>query len=179
MGLAWLRGPCTTYAVMKELSTSGSSYYRSRAGTAYSVVKRLIGFGLLAIEGDQITVTPAGERALQAWVGPAVPPYDVAHSADLIRLRFFYLGVLEPEDRVRFVDKSLVSLREFLSRTEELIRANEEIGDYYGALATVSLVLETQARIQWLELVRKWVVDPLPTDWAETLIAATRELRNA
>ena len=164
LGLAWLRGPRTTYAIMKELATSGSTYYKSRAGTAYSVVERLIRFQLIEYSSDSgsggeklIQVTEEGRAALEKWLTPPIPISDVAHSADFIRLRFFFIGVLEPKQRLAFIDDSLASLRSHLVRCEALIPANEELGDYFGTLATLSIILETKARIQWLEIVRDQV----------------------
>ncbi len=173
LGMTWLRAPCTIYAVMKELSTSASTYHKSRAGTAYLTSKRLLEMRLIEkIENDLVQLTPAGEKTLRDWTGPDVPMIDVAHSADLLRLRFFFIGILPPEQRLEFVDKSLASLRLFLERGKGLISQNEEIGDYYGALATVCLVLETKARIQWLEIVREWVANPMSenANWSETIL---------
>lgn len=179
LGLAWLRGPCTTYAIMKELSASASSFHKSRAGTAYSVSKRLLKFGLLEAtsNGDQIQISPAGVVALQGWMAVPVPQRDIAHSADLLRLRFFFLGVIDQPSRMRFIDSSIDGLQQFLRRCEELVPANEAIGDYFGVLATLSTILETQARIEWLRIVRKWVENPMAEDqsWSEIALKATRK----
>lgn len=176
LGLAWLRGPCTIYALMKELSLSVSSFHKSRAGTAYSVAHRLIGFGLLRLSGadeGQVEITKEGVAALRDWVAPPVPMADVAHSADLLRLRCFFLGTLTPEERHEFIQESLTSLREFLAQCEDLITENEKIGDYFGALATLSSVLETRARIQWLECIQPLMEAAPPAgEWRETLLAA-------
>ncbi len=176
LGLAWLRGPCTIYAIMKELSFSASSYHKSRAGTAYSVAKRLLGFGLLeTAEGDTVRVTQAGVEALREWLAPPVPAADVAHSADLLRLRFFFLGAAEPERRLAFIDDAIQGLEAFLVKCEDLLPANEALGDYFGVLATLSSILETRARIQWLKLVRAYVLEPIPDGkWAETVLAVSR-----
>ncbi|CAN1530665.1 hypothetical protein MCEMSE15_01383 [Fimbriimonadaceae bacterium] len=170
LGLAWLRGPCTTYAIMKELSTSGSTYYKSRAGTAYSVSKRLQNFGLLAESGEgAIQITEAGIAAIQAWLAPPIPLPDIAHSADLIRLRFFFVGIVPLADRLAFIDSSIDGLTEFLTKCKSLLKENEDIGDYFGVLATMSTVLETNARITWLQIVRDLVENPMAPDapWAE------------
>lgn len=176
LGLAWLRGPCTTYAIMKELSLSESSFHRSRAGTAYSVSKRLLAAGFLARDtskSEQVVITESGVQALTAWVAPPVPLGDIAHSADMIRLRFFFLGALEPAQRLVFIDTALEGLQEFLARCESLLQANQDIGDYFGFLATVSSVYETRARISWLRFVRTWVEKPLgpEEDWTTLLRA--------
>ena len=167
LGFAWLRGPCSIYAIMKEISSSESSYYKSRAGTAYSVANRMIGFELLeSVQNPEkdddkwIQITALGVAALQDWVTPPIPLPDIFHSADLLRLRFFFLGVIEKEKRLDFIDDSIKGLQVFLNRCEQLIPKNEAIGDYFGVLATVSTILETRARIEWLNMVREWVANP-------------------
>ena len=156
LGFAWLRGPCSIYAIMKEISSSESSYYKSRAGTAYSVANRMIGFELLESvqnpdKDDEkwIQITDGGVSALQSWLTPPIPLSDIFHSADLVRLRFFFLGVVDKEKRIAFIDDSINGLQEFLVRCENLIPKNEALGDYFGVLATVSTILETRARIEW------------------------------
>jgi len=179
LGFAWLRGPCTTYAIMKELSHSESTYHKSRAGTAYSVSRRLIEHGFLEhapptdSEGDAlIQISSKGTAELQEWMKPPLPLGDIAHSADLIRLRFFFLGVVDQQQRLDFIDNSIEGLQIFLKRCEALIPANEELGDYFGALATVSTILETKARIEWLNIVRHWVQNPMSENenWSDTIL---------
>ena len=179
LGLAWLRGPCTIYAIMKELSLSASSFHKSRAGTAYSVAKRLLKTNHLeksdptdsSSEGD-VQVSESGVAALKHWLTAPLPMADIAHSADLIRLRFFFLGAVEKNERVAFIDKSIEGLQEFLSRCESLLPDNEAIGDYFGVLATMSSIFETRARIEWLKLVREFVVNPLPENasWTDEVL---------
>jgi len=176
LGLTWLRGPCTIYSVMKELSLSASSYHKGRAGAAYSVSKRLIEFGYLTqSESDLVSVTESGEAQLREWLSAPVPMADIAHSADLIRLRFFFLEVVDLDQRVTFIDNSILGLQEFLKTCEGLMPKNEEIGDYYGVLATLSTIYETRARIEWLRAVRKWVLNP-PGDGESWSAAVLGEL---
>ena len=172
LGIAYLRGPCSIYTLYKELSTSASTYHESRAGTAYSVTKRLLKFGHLEpAEGDTVRISESGLQALRDWIGPPIPMRDVAHTVDLLRLRFFFLGALAPEDRLLFIDSSIEALEAFERRALELISKNEELGDYFGSLATVSLVLETRARISWLRLVRGWAEEPLASNNILTALA--------
>ncbi|MBX7133161.1 MAG: hypothetical protein K1X67_10840 [Fimbriimonadaceae bacterium] len=178
LGYAWLRGPCTTYAIMKELSQSESTYHQSRAGTAYSIARRLVGFGLLdQDESGSVTISSAGLAELQAWLTPPIPREDVAHSADLLRLRFFFLGAVDQATRLAFIDAAIEDLHAFLKRCRDLLPKNEALGDYYGVLATTSTLLETKARIHWLQLVRNLVVDPLPDEnWSAELLGRFPEL---
>jgi DNA-binding PadR family transcriptional regulator len=178
LGIAWLRGPCTTYVIMRELGTSESTYHKSRAGTAYSVTKRLLEFGLLINpeneerDENRVQISESGIEALQQWMTPPIPLEDVAHSVDLLRTRFFFLGALTPETRIQFIDNALASLRIFAAKCEELLKANEDLGEYFGVLATLGVVMETRARIEWLTIVRKFVAQPMPqgSDWAKTMI---------
>ncbi len=180
IGLAWLRGPCTIYMIMKELSLSASSFHKSRAGTAYSVSNRLLKAGHLARhkEGqEEIVVTEKGILSLQEWLSPPIDQKDISHSADLLRLRFFFLGVVDQEKRLAFIDQSIQGLKEFLAQCEALVPQNEEIGDYFGVLATLSTILETKARIQWLTLVREYVLHPIEDGipWTETVLKRLTE----
>ncbi len=182
LGLTWLRGPCTIYSVMKELSLSASSFHKGRAGAAYSVSKRLIEFGYLAQgELDLVRVTDSGVLQLREWLEAPVPMADIAHSADLIRLRFFFLEVVDLDQRVRFIDECIAGLQEFLKTCEGLVPKNEEIGDYYGVLATLSTIYETRARIEWLQVVRGWVLNP-PGEgesWSAAVLKSCDTVKNS
>lgn len=177
LGIASLRGPCTTYVLMKELGLAESSFYRSRAGTTYSVVKRLLDFGLLehALGLDKpeklVQISQEGITALQDWMTPPIMMSDFAHTADLVRTRFYFLGALDPDSRLKFIDHSIERLNALLQRCEELGPLNEEVGDYFGVLANLGAILETRARIQWLKIVRDHVLEPMPpgTDWAKKM----------
>jgi DNA-binding PadR family transcriptional regulator len=176
LGLVWLRQPCSIYAVMKELSTSASSFYKSRAGTTYAVAKRLIEFGLISQNDQVVTITESGIEALQNWLTPPIPHGDIAHSADLVRLRFFFLGVIPPAQRVAFVDDSIAGLRIFLKQCERLVLENEAIGDYFGVLATLSTILETKARIEWLAMVRCLIENSTgDQDWQDLVMSSVKK----
>lgn len=117
-------------------------------------------------------ITEKGIEALQGWLTPPIDQKDITHSADLLRLRFFFLGVIDQEKRLAFIDQSIEGLEKFLSECEALVPQNEAIGDYFGVLATLSTVLETKARIQWLTLVRDYVLHPIAEgeSWSETVM---------
>jgi DNA-binding PadR family transcriptional regulator len=183
LGMVSLRQPCTVYEVMRELEDSESSFHRSRAGSAYSVANRLIkdGYLRLAKEGStsgrrEIVLSESGRERLQDWLAPPVPVADVAFTVDLIRLRCFFLGALPSGVRRQFVDESIQRLKEFGERCEALVRANQDIGDYFGVLAASATVLETEARLQWLRAIMD-LVDAEPGDqsgWADAVLARLR-----
>ncbi|ARU41351.1 hypothetical protein CCB80_09470 [Armatimonadetes bacterium Uphvl-Ar1] len=173
LGIFWTSGPCTTYCVMKGLSRATSTFYQSRAGTTYSVTKRLMGMGYLEGE-DELSVTDLGAKVLREWVATPVPPQDVAFSSDLIRLRFYFLGLLTVEERLAYIDNCLREVREFLVVCDGLLDKCEAINDQFGVMASASAVLENRARIQWLELAREWLAlgEDLERPWAETVRSA-------
>ncbi len=162
---------------------SASSFHKSRAGTAYSVANRLIGFKLLETKVDEdgaaegpVQITDAGIEALQSWFDLPIPSVDVAHSADLLRLRFFFIGIVEKKHRLAFIDSAVAELQDLLEKCRHLVSENQRIGDYFGALATLSAVLETEARINWLRIVREWVQNPLSpeVDWSAAILQHTK-----
>jgi len=170
LGLCHENGPCSTYMLMKLMSLSGSSFYKSRAGTAYSVTKRLVTGGFFEqvpqdVGDPHIKITEKGIQALREWVTPPISAQDIAHSADLIRLRFYFISVVDAEARIAFIDDCLAGLKERLGFVEERMRLNAGDGHYFATLAGLSSLMETRARIEWLEHVRKWVVNP-PEDQA-------------
>ncbi len=177
LGLLWLRGPCTIYSIMKELSLSASSYHSNRAGTTYSVANRLLSQGLMASDGENVQITEKGLETLQEWLEAPIPMSDIAHSSDMIRLRFFFLGAVDVPAREALIDSAVDGLKQFLKRCEELVHENEAIGDYFGVLATLSTILETRARIEWLNLVREMVEGPKDANWATDALARLSKAR--
>lgn len=177
LGLSNENGPCSTYQLMKMMSMSGSTYYKSRAGTAYSVTKRLVGAGYFEQvpqeSGDpHIKITEKGIQALREWVTPPISPHDIAHSADLIRLRFYFISVVDQQARLSFIEDSLNGLKARIKDVENTMRLNAADGHYFATLATLSSIMETRARIEWLEHVRNFVADPT-TDksaWVEMIL---------
>ncbi|HWD38451.1 MAG TPA: PadR family transcriptional regulator, partial [Fimbriimonas sp.] len=130
LGIFCNLGPCTTYAVMRELAASPSTYYRKRAGSIYPTVQRLLKQGLIEEVSEagprqdtQIKVGEAGVAHLREWLSFPISMAEVAHTVDLIRLRFFFLAALSAEERIRFVEEALVLTREHLRKTEEVTEA--------------------------------------------------------
>ena len=177
LGLSHENGPGSTYQLMKMMSMSGSTFYKSRAGTAYSVTKRLVSGGyfeqVLQETGEpHIRITAKGIEALREWVTPPISPQDIAHSADLIRLRFYFLNVVDADARVAFIDDSIRGLEARMEFVQSNMRLNAADGHYFSTLAGLSSLMETKARIEWLRHARHLVTDP-PEDkakWVEMIL---------
>lgn len=170
LGLAWLRGPRKPYAIMKELSLSPSSHHRSRAGATYSVVKRLVGFGLL-VQDELVRVTPAGEEALRQWLCEPIPEADLNHTLDPVRLRTYFLGKIEAGERLAFVETTLAALDEVERAWAGAMDAHEALGEYFGVLGAAGAVLEVRARRAWLEIYREFLLNPVESGWARSVRA--------
>lgn len=170
LGLAWLRGPRKPYAIMRELSLSPSSHHRSRAGATYSVVKRLVGFGLLE-QDELVQVTPAGEAALREWLCEPIPEADLTHTLDPVRLRTYFLGKIDAKERLAFVETTLAALSEVERSWSGAMDAHEAMGEYFGVLGAAGALLEVRARRAWLEIYREFLLNPAESDWARTVRA--------
>ena len=160
---------------MKELAVSASSYHKSRAGTTYSIVNRLLANGLLQRNSANlhlIEITPTGTHELLKWLAPPLPAADISHSADLLRLRCFFLGALPAEQRKIFLAEAHTALHAFLAEAEELLSQSQARNDYFCLLAITNVVMETQSRLRWLKLVTELLENPLPEDicWKEAIL---------
>lgn len=160
LAIIWRDGPCTTYVVMRDLASSPSTFYRNRASSTYRVAQRLTDLGLVeqvdedvGSRGERlIQVTPDGLEALRSWLSPPIPRVEIAHTIDLVRLRMFFLKALPPEERLRFVDDAIAFLRELEAANEERV---EKPTDPFQEMGSLGTLLETRARIEWLERVRE------------------------
>ncbi len=160
LGIVWKRGPCTIYAVTKELSDSTSAFYKERASTVYPVADRLLSQGLIehrsaagTRQERSVAITESGIEAVEQWLLQPIKIQDSSHTVDLIRLRVFYLGTLSPDDRKQFLETALESLHEHLENCKKMIENYQSLGDTFSVLATQGVVYETLARIQWLDAI--------------------------
>jgi hypothetical protein len=138
---------------MMEMSSSTSTFFKKRASTTYPLVERLIKAGYLA-QSDDIA-TERGVSALRAWLSDPLEFGEVAHTVDFVRLRTFYLGATETEDRELFLNSALKQLAAHESSCQDAIARYTKMGDEFSALATEGVLFETRARIAWLTASRK------------------------
>ena len=161
MGVLWKRGPCTAYAVIREFAESRSAFYRSGAGSIYPLLSRLRGAGLVQAapgSGERetlYTLSASGVEKLREWFRVDAVDPDFTCAADPIRSRAYFLAVLDPAERLRFVTDSLRGLRALLSQCESDVDAYRVAGDEFSAMAMEGSVEETKARIRWLQRFRR------------------------
>lgn len=151
-------GSATPYAVRRELRESPSSHWSASAGAVYPLVRRLEGARLIAADkapldsrgGRSYSLTPAGKRALRAWLvsgGPAgLPP-------DPLRTRVAFLGMLAPREARAFVTAALDHVRrEQAALTSFAAASRGNCLDYFVARGAV---LALRARAAWLREVQR------------------------
>ncbi|HEX7832043.1 MAG TPA: PadR family transcriptional regulator [Thermoanaerobaculia bacterium] len=159
LGVVWHRGPCTAYTVRREFAISSSSHWSSSAGSIYPVLARLESLGL--IEGEEATwgagtkkhyrATDSGVATLKEWIGPPIEEWAAASTFDPIRTRTYFLGVLTPAGRRRFVAEAEKMTREELAR----VRSNVQSEDRWDQLASRGVICELEGRLRWLAIVTK------------------------
>lgn len=160
LGLIWQLGPCSPYEMRRHMQMSPSTQWSASAGAIYPLVTRLQRRGLLlskaAKDGKrrrrEYSVTPAGLRALRAWVAPPLPPEAVTVSHDPLRSRARFLAVLTPEQRRAWVKAAKAALDEVERRVlqwDQSVRA--EVPDRAPvSTMTRSGLLDVAARRTWV-----------------------------
>ena len=164
LGVVWLRGPCTAYAVRREFASSETPQWSASAGSIYPVLDRLENLGAVRAESaawgqgsrKQYQITSSGLETLRAWIGPPFNPGAAAPTFDPLRTRMFFLEALPPSKRIRYVDAAMEATREVLQelKTNQAAKAADEM----DALASSGTVFQLEARIAWLRRVRRAIV---------------------
>lgn len=163
LGVVWLRGPCTAYAVRREFASSETPHWSASAGSIYPVLDRLETLGAVTAESGawgqgrrkHYQITPSGLESLRAWIGPPLAAGAAAPTFDPIRTRMFFLEALPPSKRLRYIDEAIEATRQALDGLEKS-RA-EKPADDMDALASLGTIFQLQARVAWLRRVRRAV----------------------
>lgn len=160
LGIVLKRGPCVAHAVVAEFQGSSTFAYRSGAGAVYPLLKRLVGFGLLGLEGRHYSLTEAGAEALRNWLRPPLDASALSTNLDLIRSRAYFLKLLPPAEVAAFIDYARDNLVEVLEECRATTERYRTAGDRFSEWAMRGAELETEARIAWLTEMRAALVEP-------------------
>ena len=163
LGIIYKRQPCTAYRVRSELKLAPSSHWRASAGSVYPLLARLKADGLVASTTDKndgrgrklLKVTAHGRQSLKAWIIAGVDQDLISSVTDPIRSRTFFLNVLSAPKRQEYLDRLIALMESYLSETKDHLEQKKKTGeliDYLGSLGAVTL---TEARLDWLRVVRK------------------------
>jgi DNA-binding PadR family transcriptional regulator len=166
LGLVWQHGPCTAYAVRRLLLDSPSAQWSGSAGAIYPLLERLTKRGLVArplVRGDarrrrELTVTPEGRRELKRWIGPPLGGGAITVTADPLRSRARFLGLLTPRERAVWLEAASEALEEVMAVVRrwdsQYGETDTSAGGRYLKLLTRHAELETAARKAWLREIR-------------------------
>jgi DNA-binding PadR family transcriptional regulator len=134
LGLLSLEGPATPYAIRKAFLQSPNPQWSGSAGTIYPLIERLLRRKLIRSKlflagkrrGHQISVTPAGSRALRLWLSLPIPEWVAGVPPDPLRTRVRFLGVISRNQRRAFLQNAH-------QRTQAHLRAVEADCEQKGA----------------------------------------------
>ena len=165
LGVVWRDGPCTAYAVRRELAGSSTPRWSASAGSIYPVLQRLEAVGLVAatarswgVRGKrEFAATTAGRDRLRSWVPEVGAPEAGGPAYDPIRTRVCFLAALTAVERRRFLSDAERSTRASLAQLRrELRQAGARIqADDFEGLSRLGSIGELEARLRWLGQVRR------------------------
>lgn len=126
LALVSVDGPATPYAIRKVFLRSPSPQWSGSAGTIYPLIERLLRRKLIRSKvcltgkrrGHQISLTPAGSRALKNWLAVPIPEWVAGVPPDPLRTRIRFLGAINRKQQRAF-------LRDAHRRTQAHLRAVE------------------------------------------------------
>jgi len=156
LGLVWRDGPCTPYAVRRELRGSPNPHWGHSAGSIYPVFRRLEKASLISAEphatgarkGFHYRVTAAGRRALRRWLGPPVSELSAALPPDPLRTRMAFLGVLEKTEQLAFLDSARSRIEEQLERVDPY--RTRFAHDPHARLVSDGAAATIRTRLDWI-----------------------------
>jgi len=156
--MIWKLQPCTAYAVRKLIAGSPVQRLSDSAGSIYPTIERLLARRLVkAIDKKKgarpfklLSVTPAGKKALQAWLFKLDPRQTFPE--DPIRTRILILDLLDDRKKKEWlgaVKKLLVEQQKIFEEFEQNLSPKDKCYD----LAHLNSRLLIEARIKWLNLI--------------------------
>ena len=162
LALIGSNGPSTPYAIRQEFLNSLSPQWSGSAGAIYPLVQRMERQKLVRStkhstgrrEGQLLSLTPAGTRAVQAWLRPDWPDWVVGVPPDPLRTRIDFLGMLPTRVGRKFLQAAASGVEQQLSKIQhDMKRRKLNRGfDYWTARGAV---LSMQARLRWLKEIAK------------------------
>jgi DNA-binding PadR family transcriptional regulator len=163
LGLVRKHEPCTAYLVRRELKAAPSSHWQASAGSVYPLLARLEGEGLLVTKSDKadgrgrklLGITQQGRAKLKKWLVAGASPEPISSLTDPIRSRTFFLDVLSTTERATYLDKLVVEMELYLSKTKDHLSNMSQSDDSFAYLGALGAVRLTEARLEWLHQVRR------------------------
>jgi PadR family transcriptional regulator PadR len=158
--------PRTGYDILSTFE-AGTYRWSASAGSIYPVLKRLEKQEIVTSQLEMVhearprkvyTLLPAGEELLDAWLRQAPRLADVIEDYDIALYKFVFA-----ESRLSRTEVlAWLDIYESITRSSDMVQqvmndASRESGamSLHQQLAVESIVLETKARLAWIELARQ------------------------
>lgn len=114
LGLLMIRAR-TLYEINKILETRVALFYSASFGSISSAISKLLEKGWISLDAQveqgrnkkRYAITPAGAAAFAEWLNSAIPAEKVKDHA---LTRLFFLGFLEPQERVAVIGRHIERL---------------------------------------------------------------------
>jgi DNA-binding PadR family transcriptional regulator len=150
--------PITAYQIGKTFEGSPVHTLNTSKGKLYPLIHRLHGRGLLCaqdVAGDQrgtqrFVCTSLGEQALKRWVLTLRPEHELLH--DPLRKKLQGFELLSTTEQQEWLERAR---KQLLRKLEEVEQWPVEVEGMFGDLVQESAKVALQARIEWLDTVRK------------------------
>ena len=163
LGVVQKQQPCTAYRVRSELKKAPSSHWQASAGSVYPLLERLKDEGLIATTVDEedgrgrklLKITRKGRKALTSWVSAGADMSHISSVTDPVRSRMFFLEALPVPKRREYVHELIVLMESYLADTKAHLGQESKAEDLYDYLGSLGAVKITEARLDWLRIVRK------------------------
>ena len=157
LALIWADGPSTPYALRQVFLKSPSPQWSGSAGSIYPLIERLARRHLIRCvthatgrrEGRLISITLAGQAAMEQWLDPALPDWVTGVPPDPLRTRIRFLAALPAEKRIAFVAAARRAVDEHFRVMLQDYKLSRARGTFEYWMAR-GAVMSMRARRQWL-----------------------------
>ncbi len=146
--------PATGYELAQKFDASLGTAWHASHSQIYPELARLAEAGMVEVVGEgarnsrTYAVTDAGHEEIRTWLIEAEANRSQRNET---AVRWFLLGLLDPEDRRAAVDRELAYAEEYVARLRETAELLDSMEHEHPFRRTVDLGLRTSAVMQdWL-----------------------------
>ena len=165
LGIIRKHESCTAYRVRLELKEAPSSHWRASAGSVYPLLARVEEEGLIETTSDKkdgrgrkyMKVSRQGRASLKKWLLAGADPELISSVTDPIRSRMFFLDLLGASQQAGYIDTLIEAVERYLAKTRDHLENVSEADNLYGYLGALGAMKITEARLEWLRVVRERV----------------------
>jgi DNA-binding PadR family transcriptional regulator len=125
--------PVTAYRIRRIFADSIVTNYTNSTGTIYPIIQRLVRRGYVAAQvvkdskrgAEHLRCTGAGVEAIRKWI-QRIDGEDLVLE-DPLRDKLSHMAVLEPSERIRWLNALRAALTASLAELEEFGRKNQDL----------------------------------------------------